>query len=325
MQAKISVIIPVHNTAKYLDRCMASVLGQTFADIEVILAENLSTDGSAELCDHYALRDSRVRVLHLDRAGQSHARNVALTVATAPVICFIDSDDYVDIDMLATLNSIMVKHNADMVCSNFAFVKGEEITINANDDNGSISVMDKEQATTAFLANADNWAYTSACTKLYQKSLFKNLKFPENRFFEDHAIMHQAAYISNKVVWLQRAFYYYVYNELSTTHTLVPQKIYDFFCADYDRYRFIEEHRQMLANDYARLVNIYAVRCFKHFRIFMRNRQSARLKALKTDMISSLSAMTWNAALDSKICRRLKIIKYAYPLFFLIHIAFRQK
>ena len=81
----------------------------------------------------------------------------------------------------------------------------------------------------------------------------------------------------------------------------------------------------MLADDYARLANIYAVRCFKHFRIFMRNRQSAKLKALKADMISSLSAMTGNAALDSKICRRLKIIKHAYPLFFLIHIAFRQK
>ena len=80
MPAKISVIIPVHNTARFLDRCLASVLGQTFADIEVILAENLSTDGSSELCDHYALRDNRVRVLHLDRAGLSHARNEALLV-----------------------------------------------------------------------------------------------------------------------------------------------------------------------------------------------------------------------------------------------------
>lgn len=325
MQAKISVIIPVHNTAKFLDRCMASVLGQTFADIEVILAENLSTDGSAELCDHYALRDNRVRVLHLDRAGLSHARNEALLVAEAEIVCFIDSDDYVDKEMLEQLYSQMDLHSADIVGFNLAQEKDGITQIAPADNDGSVMVWNKTQVVTAFLLNVDNWSYTSACTKLFRKSLFAGIKFPEGRFHEDHAIMHLIAEKCNTAVWLQRTFYHYVYHGESITHTPTPQKIYDFFCADYARYRFIEEHRQMLANDYARLANIYAVRCFKHFRIFMRNRQSAKFKALKTDMISSLSAMTWNAALDSKICRRLRIIKYAYPLFFLIHIAFRQK
>ena len=95
-QYSVSVIIPVHNTAPYLRRCIESVRNQTLKDIEIILVDNLSTDDSPSICDEYANIDSRVRVLHLDEAGLSIARNAGIEIATAPYIGFIDSDDYIE-------------------------------------------------------------------------------------------------------------------------------------------------------------------------------------------------------------------------------------
>ena len=101
-QYSVSVIIPVHNTAPYLRRCIESVRNQTLKDIEIILVDNLSTDDSPSICDEYANIDSRVKVLHLDEAGLSIARNAGIEIATAPYIGFIDSDDYIEPTMYET-------------------------------------------------------------------------------------------------------------------------------------------------------------------------------------------------------------------------------
>lgn len=90
----ISVIVPVHNTVQYLERCVESILSQTFEDLEIILAENLSDDGSAELCDKLALRDNRIKVMHLDKAGPSYARNQALKICSSPYIGYVDRTFY---------------------------------------------------------------------------------------------------------------------------------------------------------------------------------------------------------------------------------------
>ena len=92
----VSIIIPVHNTVSYLHKCVESIRNQTLKQIEIILVDNLSVDGSSDLCDEYALIDSRIKVLHLPIAGLSIARNAGMQVATAPYIGFIDSDDYID-------------------------------------------------------------------------------------------------------------------------------------------------------------------------------------------------------------------------------------
>ena len=321
MSPQVSVIIPVHNTKNYFDKCMESVLGQTFGAIEVILAENLSTDGSAEMCDGYARRDSRVRVLHLDKAGQSHARNAALTVARAMLVCFVDSDDYIEKNMLEELHSLLVEHDADMVCSNFVYESDGNVQAN-DDDDGKVLVLDKKQATEKFLSMEIN---NSPCTKLMKKSLFANLEFPEGRFYEDHAIMHRVAFGCDKVVWLRRSFYYYVQHAASTVHVITPKKQHDFFIADYGRYCFVENEKSLLGCDYVRLLNLEATRCFKHFRTFMRNRQSDADSEARADMVTKLSAMSGNKNLKNKIRTRLRIVKNTFWLFYFIHIAFRQK
>ncbi|MGN0761667.1 MAG: glycosyltransferase family 2 protein [Christensenellales bacterium] len=109
---KVSIIIPVYNVEKYLPRCLDSVLGQTYREIEVILVNDGSTDGSLELCNRYASQDDRVIVIDKPNGGPSGARNKGLDVATGEYICFVDSDDYIDSRMIETLNDNLIRSGA---------------------------------------------------------------------------------------------------------------------------------------------------------------------------------------------------------------------
>ena len=95
----ISVIVPIYNTELYLDKCMQSILNQTYRNLEIILVDDGSTDNSSQMCDLYAGKDSRIRVIHKENGGQSSARNVGLNVCTGDYISFVDSDDWIELDM----------------------------------------------------------------------------------------------------------------------------------------------------------------------------------------------------------------------------------
>ena len=116
--AKVSVIIPVHNMQELLGKCMESVMSQTMSDLEMILVENASTDDSPVMCDEYALKDQRVKVLHLDVGDLSTARNSGVAVATSEYVAFLDSDDTVDPQMYDTLYSFAVENDLDLVYCN---------------------------------------------------------------------------------------------------------------------------------------------------------------------------------------------------------------
>ena len=122
MAAKVSVIIPIYNTEKYLVRCMDSVLGQTLKDIEIILVDDQSPDNAPAQCDKYVKMDSRVRVIHKKNGGLGLARNSGLEIATGEYVAFLDSDDYVDKRMYELLYRVAVEHNCQMVMSGYNFV-----------------------------------------------------------------------------------------------------------------------------------------------------------------------------------------------------------
>lgn len=115
MAPKISIIVPIYNVENYLCRCIDSILAQSFADFELILVDDGSPDGSGQICDEYAAKDSRVRVFHKPNGGVSSARNLGLDNACGQWIAFIDPDDYVDIDYLNELYSLLEEYNADFV------------------------------------------------------------------------------------------------------------------------------------------------------------------------------------------------------------------
>ncbi|MBR5046903.1 MAG: glycosyltransferase family 2 protein, partial [Eubacterium sp.] len=126
----VSIIVPVYDVEEYLDRCVESLLSQTLKDIEIILIDDGSPDRCGEICDRYAVQDHRVRVIHKENAGLSRARNQGIDEARADLIAFIDSDDYVDHDMIEMLYDNLIKEDADVsVCGFYQhYIEGTAIT-----------------------------------------------------------------------------------------------------------------------------------------------------------------------------------------------------
>ena len=120
----LSVIVPVYNVEKYLDRCVASICGQTYRAIEVILVDDGSGDGSGRICDEWAKKDARVRVLHVENGGVSRARNLGMEAARGDYICFVDSDDWLDLDYFAAAVPVLEKERPKLLLNNYVIDDG---------------------------------------------------------------------------------------------------------------------------------------------------------------------------------------------------------
>lgn len=125
---KVSVIVPIYNVEKYLDECMVSLLNQTLKDIEIILVDDESPDNCPKMCDEYANKDKRVKVVHKKNGGLGFARNSGLDVATGEYVAFIDSDDFIDLDMMEHLYNVAIEYNADEVRCGIKFYVGGKFT-----------------------------------------------------------------------------------------------------------------------------------------------------------------------------------------------------
>lgn len=180
-QALISVIIPCYNVERYLDECVASVCAQSYTNIEILLVDDGSTDSTPALCDAWAQRDSRIRVLHKQNGGQSAARNAAWEQATGEYLFFLDSDDYIVETALETLLGIACESGADFVISGFHKVseQGEIISTKVFPDARGLHY--KEFADGLF----KNTFVPSPWGKLFKSSAFSNLRFEKGRLFED--------------------------------------------------------------------------------------------------------------------------------------------
>ena len=173
--SKISVIIPVYNVEEYLSKCIESVIGQTFSDIEIFLVDDGSTDKSGEICDVYEKKDNRINVIHKVNGGLSSARNSALGFVSGEYISFVDSDDYIDRDYYEKLLKAIIDSDSDIAVSGFACDNGLRIKKNQICRRkliGNHSIFED------YLSSAD--INHMVVNKIYKSSLFSNLRFPEN-------------------------------------------------------------------------------------------------------------------------------------------------
>lgn len=235
MSPKISVIVPVYNVEKYLDRCMDSLLNQTLREIEIILVDDGSPDASPQMCDAYAQRDSRVRVVHKENAGLGCARNSGLDVARGEYIAFVDSDDYVDTEMYTKLYSCAREEHADAVFCNFSIVD-RELRVRPHCEVAQKSVLEgtsREQLLLDMIASAPGVSverkhHMSVWHSLYSAEIIRasRLRFPSEREVVSEDIVFQAGFIprTRKIVFIPDTLYYYCYNESSLTKTFLPRK-----------------------------------------------------------------------------------------------------
>lgn len=228
---KISVIIPVYNAAGYLEKCLNSVTGQSYRELEILLVDDGSTDGSGSICDDYAERDDRIRVVHQENAGVAAARNVGLDMATGDYIGWVDSDDWIEPEMFETMFNVAVSRDADIViCGRQEDYPDRSFQMGWQQE----EVLNREQAMALLVE--DDLVRSYLCDKLWRRELFDGVRMPGLKVFEDMAIMYQLFKRAECIVCLPDVFYHYEHNETSLTAVPSLKSRMDFYQVTKERY-----------------------------------------------------------------------------------------
>ena len=233
---KISVIVPFYNVENYADRCIDSIVNQTYKNLEIILVDDGSKDSSGLICDKWGLKDERIIVIHKENGGLSDARNVGIEHATGEYIAFIDSDDFIDNDMFTVLYNNLKKTNSQIsICKyvqvfdnqKFKFEKSKEIYIYSKIEAMKELLLDKEITNHAW-------------NKLYKKDLFKTIRYPKGRNFEDIGTTYQLFFKCNKIVYSPCECYAYIIRGNSITGNVSEKSLLDQVFLVKQRYEYID-------------------------------------------------------------------------------------
>ena len=248
----VSVIIPVYNVEDYLDRCVASVVGQTFQNIEVILVDDGSTDGSAGICDRWSARDSRVKTLRQANQGVSAARNAGLQAASGNWIMQVDSDDYIAPDTVERLVSAANETSSDMVICDF--LRGSEDNhVFVDEYSKEVELIDPETAISRiYISDHSALRFASPAIKLCKFCLYSGIIYPEGKIFEDIYTTHKLLYRCNQIAVLESPLYYYFQRPNSIMTTEFNLKKLDYLQALVERVEFFSAH-DMRAVSYTHL------------------------------------------------------------------------
>lgn len=217
----ISVIVPVYNVEMYLDRCVDSIVHQTYQELEIILVDDGSTDNSSVLCDSWALKDSRISVIHKKNGGLSDTRNTGLKVATGEYVSFVDSDDYIEPTMYSEMIACMEECGANIACCGRKIVKdGKCLQIRFTAD--EIKIFSDEEAIREIFLN--RYMNEAAWDKIYRRRLFDDVVFPVGEINEDIVIMPTLMNRSKRIAHIGKSFYNYCQDGVSITRSGYTEK-----------------------------------------------------------------------------------------------------
>lgn len=241
----VSVVLPIYNVEKYLNRCVKSVINQSYKNLEIILVDDGSPDNCPTLCDEWAKKDNRIKVVHKKNAGLGYARNTGIENATGEYICFFDSDDYIALDTIEKAYSLAIQEKSDMVVFGFCNVKPNGATGKAVVPHTEKTTFSGKEVQDVFLADligpdvkngkqTDLWMGAWAC--LYSLEMIERASW---RFVSERKIISEDIYsllglykYVNRVSVLSEALYFYCENVGSLTHTYKKDrynKIKDFY------------------------------------------------------------------------------------------------
>ncbi len=231
MRPKVSVIVPVYNVERYIDRCLISLINQSLRDIEIILVDDGSPDSCPRKCDEYARRDSRIRVIHKKNAGLGEARNSGLEIATGEYVAFVDSDDYVEKNMYECLYNIAINKKCDIVYSGFKKGTGKDSFIQISETSNFIKYEnnDVKNLIPDFIAappyKKREYIYEmSVWHSIYRSDIIfnNNIRFVTEREYASEDIIFQVDMLLNarSVAFIPDILYVYCFNSSSLTKTL---------------------------------------------------------------------------------------------------------
>ena len=237
----ISVIVPVYNVEKYLRRCIDSILAQTYTNLEIILVDDGSPDNCPAICDEYAEKDSRIKVIHQQNGGLSAARNAGLDIATGDYIGFVDSDDYISFEMYEKLLNILMESNSDLSICGMAYYDENSKCIDQE-----CPLTDRTFSNLEIYGELQKelyWFYVNACPKLYKRFIFEDIRFPIGKLYEDNCIVHYIFQKCNSIVTTSNKWYCFTVRNGSITHSGFSIKSLDDIDAFIDRIEFYNKNK----------------------------------------------------------------------------------
>lgn len=225
----ISVVVPVYKVEPYLRKCIDSILGQTYRNLEIILVDDGSPDCCPAICDEYAKVDSRIKVIHKANGGLSDARNVGMDAASGDYLMFVDSDDWLESNSLEILLEASLEHNAQLVIGGTRQVENGTLRTMKVENDGTLTVLSNIQAMSHFFENG-----CAAWGRLYQRKIHDGIQFPTGEINEDEAIVLELLERCETVVIVDKVVYNYRCRPESITTSTFSEKKLAWYrhCAD---------------------------------------------------------------------------------------------
>ena len=276
MKEKISVIIPVYQVESYLKKCIDTVIEQTYQNIEIILIDDGSKDNCPQICEEYAQKDTRIKVIHKENEGLSEARNVGIENATGEYLFFVDSDDWVDTDILGHLYKIMLDTKSDIVECQYEKAY-QERTI-AKQEKETVQVIEAKQALENLITESCG-NHVVTWNKLYKKEIFSGIRFPKGKLHEDEFTTYKLLYQANCIAVTSLKLYYYRQRENSIITTKFGYKRLDIIQAFEEKLEFYQEKGEM---------QLYRLEIAKFLYILMYCYYYAKKSKLEKDTIKNI-------------------------------------
>lgn len=232
--ALISVIVPAYNVERYIARCLDSILSQTYTNLEVLLIDDGSTDSTGRICDDYARKDGRVRVIHQENQGLAEVRNIGLHEAKGEWIQFIDSDDWIEPETIGTCYDLALKNDAEIVCFQYVYEYESEEYGSRKTNHGdnryySDRIMSGEEAFSVVMF--PSYINESSCNKLIKTDILDGIEYPRGKTGEDIYTTYMFVIRARRVIYIAKEFYHYFQNGTSISHTHKTGQLYSGFYA----------------------------------------------------------------------------------------------
>ena len=291
----ISVIVPVYNVEKYLDQCMESIVAQSYRHLEILVVDDGSTDASGTMCDQWALRDQRIRVIHQNNGGLSAARNTALDVMHGDVVMMVDSDDVLHPHCAAILLDIMRQQQATMVVGRYIPFTGNTPEWPASaSSQPAIHRFDKRNAMLAVLYQQG--LTHSAWGRLYQASLFNDIRYPVGMYYEDFAIIYPLLNKCETVVTVDATIYGYRQRQSSILDSFSPKRADVLKIGEALESHMLQADQQYLKAARSRLLSAY-------FNILLLSNQDTTLDhhALQERCWNGIKRLRFNCLMDPQV------------------------
>lgn len=224
MKSKISIIVPIYKVEAYLKRCIDSIVAQTYRNLEIILVDDGSPDDCGKICDAYAEKDERIRVIHKENTGLGYARNSGLEICTGEYIMFVDSDDWLSTDCVEILYNRLIDDNSDMAVGNY---------IQIYDDGSTKRGYYKFEEDCVLTQNEtlkrlnDHIFSVMAWGKLYKRNVMKYVSYPAIRPGEDTWVVPDIMKRCDNISFVNRTIYYYYQRPSSIMHSIDSDRLLD--------------------------------------------------------------------------------------------------